>query len=268
MINVLYGGIFNTSSITTKKIKTKNRKVNRFELEYILETDGTAIINDVHYKLFNDSIVFAKPNQKRSSIPSFKCFYVHFTIDKNDKYYDLLMKTPNFYQVINSSYYRYIFQTLFNHLSEKKENTKSDLTYGLMLQLFYSLLLDAQKNNNANISSKKRNYFIFNITNYIQEHYNEKITLDLLAKKYNYSPNYIQSTFKKIMSITPQKYLLDIRLEKARDLIIEGTRSLIDISLSCGFTSQSYFISCFKKKYTLTPLQYLNALQSNYKIED
>ena len=267
MINVLYGGIFDTSSITTRKMRTKERKVKCFELEYIIDTDGTSIIDDVQYKLFNGSIIFAKPDQKRSSIPSFKCFFVHFTVDKDDKYYNLLMNTPTFFQVINSNNYKHIFHTLFNHLSEKKENTTSDLTYGLMLQLFYLLLADSDKNSNcANISRKKKTYFIFDMTNYLQEHYNEKITLESLSKKYNYSPNYIQCTFKKIIGVSPQKYLLDIRLEKAKSMIIEGSNSLIDITLSCGFASQSYFISCFKKKYRFTPLQFINTMQSNYKV--
>lgn len=267
MINVLYGGIFDTSSITSRKTRTKERNVKVFEIEYIIDTDGTAIIDNEKYMLFNGSIVFAKPHQKRCSIPSFKCYFIHFTIDENNKYYDLLMNTPSFFQVIDCNIYKNIFQTLINHLSENSDNTKSDLTYGLMLQLFYFLINDSEKNINlANFNYKKKHNFIFDITNYMQNHYDEKITLASLSEKYNYSPNYIQSVFKKTIGVSPQKYLLDIRLEKAKKLIFEGNSSLIDISLSCGFTSQSYFISCFKNKYRYTPLQYLNVIQSQYKV--
>ena len=267
MIKVLYGGIFDTSSITSRKTRTKERNVRVFEIEYIFDADGTAIINNEKYKLFNGSIVFAKPNQKRCSIPSFKCYFIHLIIDENDKYYNLLMNTPSFYQVIDSNIYKNIFQTLINHLSENNDNTNSDLTYGLILQLFYFLIKDTDKNNNlVNFTYKKKDHFIFDITNYMQTHYDEKITLESLSKKYNYSPNYIQSTFRKTIGMSPQKYLLDIRLEKAKYLIFEGNKSLIDVSLSCGFSSQSYFTCCFKKKYRHTPLQYLNAIQSKYKV--
>ena len=59
--------------------------------------------------------------------------------------------------------------------------------------------------------------------------------------------------FKKYVNRTPMDFLNTYRLEMSLRLLKETERPISDISLSCGFTSQSYFTKLFTERYHMTP---------------
>ncbi|MFT3682871.1 MAG: DUF4242 domain-containing protein [Ferruginibacter sp.] len=65
--------------------------------------------------------------------------------------------------------------------------------------------------------------------------------------------------YRKIVALTgfsPNKFLKEFRLEKAKELMKKGSHNISQITFDCGFTSPSYFTKCFKKKYGLLPMEY------------
>ncbi len=87
---------------------------------------------------------------------------------------------------------------------------------------------------------------------YIDEHYNETITLDDAARKLNLSPEYFSRTFSKVVGINYISYLNMVRVEHAADMICNSDAKMIDVALSCGFSNVRVFNRCFKQ-YTGTP---------------
>ena len=70
--------------------------------------------------------------------------------------------------------------------------------------------------------------------------------------------------YRKTISLTglsPNILLRDFRLEKAKELLAKQTYNIAQVTFDTGFTSASYFTKCFKKKYGLLPLTYLNLLK-------
>lgn len=64
--------------------------------------------------------------------------------------------------------------------------------------------------------------------------------------------------FSTIIGATPVNYLMDYRLQKAaEELQHQGKRTISEIVYLCGFTDASYFNRCFRKKYGMTPTEFI-----------
>ncbi|MBQ8319668.1 MAG: helix-turn-helix domain-containing protein [Clostridia bacterium] len=91
---------------------------------------------------------------------------------------------------------------------------------------------------------------------YINEHYRETITLDLLSAKCFLSKVALCARFKKVMHCSIMQYLFQIRLSKAKELLSSTEKSMEEIACDCGFSSANYFSLVFKKEVGLSPLYY------------
>ncbi len=92
--------------------------------------------------------------------------------------------------------------------------------------------------------------------NYIDSHFNEKITLEELGEKTDLHPCYLAALFKKETGNTFGNYLIERRIETAKALIAKTDYSFTQIACSLAFCSQSHFIQVFRKHTGLTPKQY------------
>lgn len=94
------------------------------------------------------------------------------------------------------------------------------------------------------------------LMNYVHEHYAEKISLGTLSSISFYSQTYIIKLFKRYTNLTPAEYIIQYRLEIAKEKLRNSTESNVSIALCCGFNSETYFIRAFKKLYGITPYAY------------
>ncbi len=91
---------------------------------------------------------------------------------------------------------------------------------------------------------------------FIQEHFQEKLTLDDIAAQANISRNSCLSCFKRVLGMSPMEYVIGQRLERALHLLDSAELSVAEISDFCGFGDPSYFGKAFRKRTGLTPSQY------------
>ena len=91
------------------------------------------------------------------------------------------------------------------------------------------------------------------VVEYIGEHYAEDLTIPQLAKLCYFSEYHFMRFFKKYMGMSCLEYIKNLRLEKAAELLSRGEVSVLEASLSAGFSNLSYFYREFKKKYGVTP---------------
>lgn len=111
--------------------------------------------------------------------------------------------------------------------------------------------------------TKSENPLTTNIKKYIRDNLSDKITLSELSKSTFYSPVYLETVFKKDTGKSIIDYLLDERINEAKNLLCEGILSLQDIAGSVGIYDYNYFSRIFKKKVGYTPTQYRKQL--NFK---
>lgn len=94
------------------------------------------------------------------------------------------------------------------------------------------------------------------ITNYIDTHFNEPLTLESLADFCHGSPYHLQRTFKKIKGISPIQYIQQTRITHAKQHLAATDKSINEISLEVGITNPAHFATLFKKITTYTPTEY------------
>lgn len=104
--------------------------------------------------------------------------------------------------------------------------------------------------------SANKKYVVEQMVNYFEDHYSEKISLDQIAENMYLSPFYISKIFKSETGDTPIRHLINIRLEKAKELLENGAGgSVQEIAASVGYDDAYHFSKLFKKRYGITPTQ-------------
>ncbi len=94
------------------------------------------------------------------------------------------------------------------------------------------------------------------VIDYLQGSFAEEVSLDGLARLANLSPNYFLHAFKQTTRRTPHRYLTELRIAKACELLQNPYRSIVDISLAVGFSSQSHLTTVFRRFRNTTPAAY------------
>jgi len=67
------------------------------------------------------------------------------------------------------------------------------------------------------------------------------------------STRQLERLFRHYLHRSPKRYYLELRLEKARSLLLQTQMTIIDVALACGFSSSSYFSKCYRLFYGRTP---------------
>jgi len=99
------------------------------------------------------------------------------------------------------------------------------------------------------------------VLDYMREHLTERVTLRELARQVGLSPFHFSRRFRRAMGQPPHEYLIDLRLERARELLFANSRSLAEIGIMSGFCDQSHFARHFKRKYGKTPAEFSRAVR-------
>ncbi len=105
---------------------------------------------------------------------------------------------------------------------------------------------------------------VFDCMNYIDSHFNEKITLEDMADKVKLNPCYLATIFKKETGKTIGEYLMNIRIETSMALLKKTDYSYSQIAYSLAFCSQSHFTKAFHKLTGYTPKQYRMEFYNSY----
>jgi transcriptional regulator GlxA family with amidase domain len=81
----------------------------------------------------------------------------------------------------------------------------------------------------------------------------EPISPSNLAKSVNMSTRQLERLFRRYLNRSPKRYYMELRLEKARNLLLQTDMSVINVALACGFTSPSHFSKCYRSHFNRTP---------------
>lgn len=99
---------------------------------------------------------------------------------------------------------------------------------------------------------------VLNIKRYIEKHYSEEISLDLLAKEIGYSKYHMNRMFAESTGKTIHAYIMERRLFEAEWLLLNTDTPIIEIAQMIGYTSQQSFTKAFGQRFECSPASYRN----------
>lgn len=101
---------------------------------------------------------------------------------------------------------------------------------------------------------------------YIYDHLQDKLTVEILADYVGLNPSYLSRLFSNETGVSIKKFILNAKTETAENLLRYSDFSYLDISLALGFSTQSAFISVFRNQTGLTPKKYRDMYYSSNDI--
>lgn len=101
------------------------------------------------------------------------------------------------------------------------------------------------------------------VIEYMEENLSNKLNLEALAEVSNFSKFHFSRVFASIVGVTPYAFLTSRRLEKSVEYLTETNKSILEISMLCGFESASNFNYVFKKQYHCTPSEVRKSSEQN-----
>ena len=121
-----------------------------------------------------------------------------------------------------------------------------------IMSIFYNIL--------HRISSEKSDFsaFLSPALEHIEKNcFSPELSVSSLAALCNISEVYFRKLFFQYAEVSPKQYILDIRIEKAKQLLSDGTLKISALSEKCGFSNPYHFCRQFKNKTGLTPTEYM-----------
>ena len=110
------------------------------------------------------------------------------------------------------------------------------------------LIFDAQKDHQDDLIQKAQQF--------IEDHLNEKLTVELLAEQFFMSRSTFIRRFKKAVKEVPKDYIQKVRIEYAKRSLELDRKTIIEIMASVGYTDEQAFRNIFKRTAGITPLEY------------
>ncbi len=105
-----------------------------------------------------------------------------------------------------------------------------------------------------------KNHIVINVKKYINEHVEEKLTLNKVAEVFNISPNYLSVLFSKYNDLGFTDYINQSKIDSAKKMMTNGDLKIYEISDVLGFESAFYFSRVFKKVTGVSPRDYMSQI--------
>ena len=135
------------------------------------------------------------------------------------------------------------------------EHHGEDLANAVADQLIYSSIRTDQDTQRLSIPTRigVRHPKLSLVIQKMEQNIEEPISPSLLAKEVGMSTRQLERLFRRYLNRSPKRYYMELRLQKARNLLMQTDMSVINVALACGFASPSHFSKCYRAHYDTTP---------------
>ncbi len=136
------------------------------------------------------------------------------------------------------------------------DNLKKIDKYSFKKALLWNIYILYITENSKDFDLMAKDPIIFETQKYLEEFFDNKISLEEVAKKYHLSYSQFFRRFKNAIGVSPTEFLFSFRLERAKTLLENTNSSIRSISNQCGFSDEFYFSKVFKREMKISPLKY------------
>ena len=233
-----------------------------YEIEFLLEGTANETINGDLYRIKEGYITLLSPNDfhyietannkplkyavcciRKEDVPK----ALKQKLEANKPPYLLKMSENNIQKL------KYLFDAFFDEISTSKDS----LTAKFLVLSIMSICIDLASQNILpdcdKLDEKFKNVKL--ILQYVNQHCTEKLTRDKIAEEFNYSPNYLSRLFKKNIGVSLSQYIINLRMEKAMELLHTSSLCVGEIISTVGYSSPSLFYKHFYDSFKTIPKQ-------------
>lgn len=229
--------------------KITDNRITFCDLVFVQSGSADYIIDQVRYHVNAGDVVCIQPGSIRTaSTEGMTCVSIDFLVSDND----LPLSLPHVTSGIDLTDYEPLFTSIKYEWLQQTDGyqLKCQALFGLILHK----LLYSQKN-------QGENFYIQTMKRYVIEHYQENITVAMLADIVNLNSVYCGALFKKSENQTIQEFITQVRINKAATLLQLGEHNVSEVAALTGFNDIYYFSNTFKRIMKISPVNYRNSIR-------
>ena len=218
-----------------------------YEVIYFLKGKGKILIGGKQYLVQPHRYCVVVPNTEHVELleEDAEILFVGFKLDKNG-----LSDAVGLQRDETADALRLLESVLREYRNQKTGYKEAAAAY---LQLFLVRFL--RENTKENKECRDLQY----VKTYLEQYYGQKVNFRELAALTGYSYDYFRHMFKRRFGVSPQDYLMEVRLEQAKSMLLNTRLSCTQISTSCGFSNSGQMSVMVKRKYGVSPLGFRKA---------
>ena len=149
---------------------------------------------------------------------------------------------------------------LMLHLIAKQHG--SDLSTEVADQMVYNAVREGSAPQRVSLQSRHgiRNEHLSRAVALVEANMEEPLAPTDIADRLGISTRQLERLFEKFLNTSPKRYITEMRLHRARNLIVQTEQSITDIAMACGFNSTSHFSKVFRSHYGVSPISHRSTL--------
>lgn len=276
-------GIFQTNS-PWKHVK---RSIDSFEIIYCIKGEIYLQVNEEQYNTSAGDLIIIPPNclhfGYKESTDEVIFHWVHFYCEEEYSFMDSSEVEVEMNQILSNPYHLKIkehiiiptFMTLpnserviplFNHLLHSANSdfyakyTSNYLLSSILLELYHQFIM--LHNNTGSDDELTRRMGV--MLEWIRNNINKTISIDDLARVFNYNKAYLARLFKQKMGMSIYEYINNLKISLSKEMLLQSDKSIKEIAYSLGFKDERYFMKLFKKHEQITPTKFRNTYSNIY----
>ena len=249
---------------------------NSYELYYLYSGERYYFVKDKMYHVVPGDLVFINEYDIHCTTNVQDCGYERVLIDFRKEYLEdflYCIENINLFECFKKTIHiihlndqerkltESLFQSMEKEYKQKNPGYHSYLKSALLQILFiinrHSVSLEETEHFNEKHNS------ISEIAGYINNHFDEEITLESVAEKFFISPYYFSRSFKKFTGFNFIEYLNNVRIKEAQKLLFKTDFPVSQISTIVGYKSTTHFGRVFKDITSVSPLSYRKMNRNN-----
>lgn len=239
---------------------------NNYVLHYITHGTGTFYYNHENFALEAGDLFLLKPNEMTyyvaNSSDPWSYYWIGISGTKTEDLFNLSKINETAILKYSQSKKTKTIGNLIKEIVLQTESNLTQLDYIKAYSYLYSIMYELGKAypNPLRENKIKHDYFS-QIKNYIDQNYHNNIDIQSIADQLNINRSYLSVLFKKNIGLSPKKYMIDVRMKRASQLLFATKMTINEIAFSVGYNDQVTFSKAFKNYFLLTPSQYRKSTQ-------
>jgi len=245
-----------------KAHRSSRKGLDSYLFLYVWTGSGKLMVDDVSYTLNEGDCALIDCSHgyyhESNEHTPWELLWVHFNGNNARSYYEAIKEAESLILSPSDPYrFRELMFDLIDLQNKKppcyEAHTSLKMTTLLTYMLDEKIDLDLL---NAEGEEESMSVKLRDIRKYLDEHYREQISLDMLSKLYGVSKFYLCREFKDRYTYSILNYITTMRLNYAKELLRFTSHSIQEIATLCGIMDANYFNKVFKKTEGITPTDY------------